>query len=432
MNKKLLALAVAAAVAAPAAYADGVELYGSADAAVATVSASLSADGSFPSTLALRGGVSKTAATSTLTALVSGGISGSRWGIKGAENIGDGLKAIFTLESPIQLNTGNVSSGAQSVSDGSSVANGGSSMNGQLFGRTAWVGLSDEQLGRIQFGRNYSPIYDIYTEYDPVQYATLFSPLGNSSTVGGGGGVTENARQDNSIKYLGKSGNINYTLMYKFGNYAGLSNAGSVTSGQLGYTGQNFAVQAAYTQSVDTIGLNSGGITAGSTVVAAGGAALLNTNAYLVAAKYKFNDALTGKISVQRYNYSNASDSVAAIGCSTSCTYSGGFTIASGSLVARTSLGTAGTSVFAIGGDYKLNDKLGLYLGYYTINYDAFARDLNSSSNNSAISENYASALLDYNLSKRTDIYAGGMQVTTNKTGSQGLNIIAVGMRTKF
>jgi hypothetical protein len=49
-----------------------------------------------------------------------------------------------------------------------------------------------------------------------------------------------------------------------------------------------------------------------------------------------------------------------------------------------------------------------------------------------SFTENYTSVLLDYNLTKRTDVYFGGMQVNTNQPSYSGLNVIALGMRHKF
>jgi len=115
MKKSLLAAAVLSAVSF-AAQADGVELYGVLDAGVATVSESLNIDPYFPSTINLKGGASSTVSQS-VTGLVSGVLSGSRWGIKGSEDIGNGLKAIFTLESGINIGTGNLVNGQQSRLD---------------------------------------------------------------------------------------------------------------------------------------------------------------------------------------------------------------------------------------------------------------------------------------------------------------------------
>jgi predicted porin len=412
MKKSLLAAAVLSAVSFGA-QADGVELYGILDAGVATVSESLNIDPFFPSTINVKGGA-KSSVTQSVTGLVSGVLSGSRWGIKGSEDMGDGLKAIFTLESGIDIGTGNLVNGQQSRLDGSSYSGNGSSSNGQLFGRQAWVGLKDAELGEVRLGRNYSLMFDVYGEYGIVQNAQLLTPTGNSGSVGGGAGATENLRLDNSVKYIGKTGDINYSAVYKFGNIAGSTSQGSVYSARLGYEKGAFGVQAVYMGSTDTVTTNT--INPGYSAV------LVNTSAYLVAAKYKFNDTLTGKINYQRYNLQNPSDSTV----SGSTSYYG-YNLTS--VTART-LGSGGVSVASAGVDYRYSDKLGLYAGYTTINYDA--NGSKPEGGNLSFSEQYASLLLDYNLSNRTDVYLGGMQVTTGQSGYQGLNVIAAGMRHKF
>ena len=58
--------------------------------------------------------------------MVNGVSSGSRWGLRGAEDLGDGLSAVFTLES------------------GFNSANGTSGQSSRLFGRQATVGLKGD------------------------------------------------------------------------------------------------------------------------------------------------------------------------------------------------------------------------------------------------------------------------------------------------
>lgn len=45
-------------------------------------------------------------AQGSVTSLSSGHMEGSRWGIKGEEDMGGGYKALFTLESRVELDTG--------------------------------------------------------------------------------------------------------------------------------------------------------------------------------------------------------------------------------------------------------------------------------------------------------------------------------------
>src|ERR1700738_4228053 len=57
----------------------------------------------------------------------SGAMNASRWGLRGSEDLGGGLKAIFTLENGFNIDTGKFG------------------QNGAEFGRQAFVGLSSNQ-----------------------------------------------------------------------------------------------------------------------------------------------------------------------------------------------------------------------------------------------------------------------------------------------
>jgi predicted porin len=79
-----------------------------------------------------------TAATSAASGMGSGGLSGSRWGIKGSEDIGGGLTASFQLESSITASTG--------ASTG--------------FTRTSAVGVAGG-FGSVSAGVLYTPSYSV-------------------------------------------------------------------------------------------------------------------------------------------------------------------------------------------------------------------------------------------------------------------------------
>jgi predicted porin len=111
------------------------------------------------------------------------GLYGSRWGFTGVEDLGGGLRAIFTLESGINLNTGTFGQG------------------GTAFGRQAFFGLKSDRFGSLTLGRQYDAIF-----YYPL-------PLTPESLVGGPAPVTpgdvDNAansiRVNNSVRYMSSS-----------------------------------------------------------------------------------------------------------------------------------------------------------------------------------------------------------------------------------
>ncbi len=72
----------------------------------------------------------------------SGNLQGSRWGLRGTEDLGGGLKAIFVLE------------------NGFNVFNGTLGQGGDELGRQAYVGLPTTQFGTVTLGRQYDSVVD--------------------------------------------------------------------------------------------------------------------------------------------------------------------------------------------------------------------------------------------------------------------------------
>ncbi|NIF54100.1 porin [Burkholderia sp. Ax-1724] len=155
----------------------------------------------------------QTSATGHVVSLNEGAINGNRWGLKGSEDLGGGLRAIFQLES------------------GFNIANGKSDQQGQLFGRQAWMGLQDDTWGTLKLGRQYGGIYNFY--------AFNFDPLG-----GGNINVTDwslfltGIRFDNTAEYDNNLGPVTVQLQRSFGGQPGSASSGSTTSAFLIY---NFA-----------------------------------------------------------------------------------------------------------------------------------------------------------------------------------------------
>ena len=432
LNKKLAGLGIL--LAANSAFAQSsssssVELYGILDLAVGHVEHSLSTSPDYGNTISPLS-ASKSSVSNGVNGMINGGIQGSRWGIRGSEDLGGGLKAFFTLESGFNAQDGSLSNGAASLVSNSPKAttvSSNSSLDGQLFNRQAFVGLSDSSFGSLALGRNYNFIYDVVTDYDPVLQAQTFSALGASNTIGGGGGVSENTRIDNSLKYKNAFGPVKVGLLYKLGGVAGSDSAGSGYALNLGYEEGPFGIQGVYESFKDVL--------KGGTSTTAGQINLTNydTTAYLVAAKYIF-DQFTVRGGYESYKLQAPSDTLASLGVSSFF----GFPVANAAAAsANFSSADQTTNVWFIGGDYNFTPVLNLAVGFYDQNPQ-------QSDDKKQLDGNIYtySALLDYHFSKRTDVY-GGIMYSQYKGDNYSAPFVAggdntsnyvtaVGIRTKF
>ncbi len=118
----------------------------------------------------------------TQTKIDSGGFNGSRFGLKGAEDLGGGLKAIFQFESGFDLSTG------------------ASTQGGKLFGRQAYAGLQGG-FGAVTLGRQYSAYDSLRGDTNQV-WDSSFAATGS---VWGVGIADYTSRVDNSIMYQSPS-----------------------------------------------------------------------------------------------------------------------------------------------------------------------------------------------------------------------------------
>ena len=104
MKKSLLALAALGAFAGTAQAQSSVTLYGVVDANieyVSNMSSTAAGTAGFPGRGENKFGVT------------SGGLSGSRWGLRGVEDLGGGMKALFVLESGFGVDDGRMQQGGR-------------------------------------------------------------------------------------------------------------------------------------------------------------------------------------------------------------------------------------------------------------------------------------------------------------------------------
>ena len=303
----------------------------------------------------------------------SGQVNGSRWGLRGSEDLGGGLKAIFTLENGFNIDTGKFG------------------QNGAEFGRQAFVGLSSNQYGAVTLGRQYDSVVDYLgplaltgTQFGGTQAA---HPFDNDN-------LDNSFRINNSVKYQ----SVNYGGL-KVGGLYGFSNAAGGFSDNRAYslgTSYNYGplnVAASYMQ------LNSGG----STLITSGA---VTTDATFLAGRqrtygagvsYAFGAANVGFVFSQTHL-----DNATAIGASAAGSASN-LTLTNGS---------ARFTNYEVNGRYNFTPAWTLS-GAYTFT-DAKIDGVSPKYNQVTLQTAYA-------LSKRTDVYLQGVYQHVSGTGDSGL-----------
>lgn len=117
-------------------------------------------------------GVSGPAVSGSKVGITSGVLSGSRWGIKGNEQISDQWSAQFVLEQGVNAQTGTLGQG------------------GLGFGRQSTLALSNTHWGSLQLGRAGTPSYNYMVPFDP--FGISGSQAGWGASFGSANGVRPN------------------------------------------------------------------------------------------------------------------------------------------------------------------------------------------------------------------------------------------------
>jgi predicted porin len=339
MKKSLIVVAVAASFASVAHAQSSVTLYGLLDAGL-----------TYTSNVA---GNSKWAAG-------SGGINQSMFGLRGSEDLGNGLKAIFTLESGFNVN------------------NGGLANNKGMFNRQAFVGLSSAQYGTVTLGRQYDASQDYLAPLTATGSwgGTFFAHPYNNDNLNTNGGQSVN----NSIKYSSANyAGFTFGGTYGFSNQAGAFADNRQYSVGAAYQFQGLRLGAAYAQQNNPAANTSG---ASDGVLANAGGVMTGNfrqREFGGAASYSFGPATVGAAFTQ----SRVDNLVGA-------------TIA-GQRPGR-------SNNYEVNGKYNLTPAMSLGVAYTFTD----SRGYGSNADGSEMKTRYHQIGLqaDYSLSRRTDVYA--------------------------
>jgi general bacterial porin, GBP family len=304
-----------------------------------------------------------------------GAVNTSRWGLRGSEDLGGGLKAIFVLENGFNIDTGALR------------------QNSREFGRQAFVGLASDQFGSVTLGRQYDSVVDYLgpQALTGTQYGGTFfaHPFDNDN-------LNNSFRVDNSVKFQ----SANYSG-FKFGGLYGFSNAAGEFSNNRAYSlgaSYNYGglnVSAAYLQLNNNItalgGLtNTAGAVDGDNTLLAG-----RQRTFGGAVSYAFGPATAGFV----YTQSNLNN-FAGISASSSGVTGG---------IAFPGATSGHFQNFEVNGRYQLTPALSVAAAYV---YTQSAIDgTNPKWNQFNLQTSYA-------LSKRTDVYLQGEYQHVSQDGS--------------
>lgn len=306
----------------------------------------------------------------------TGSVNGSRWGLRGTEDLGGGLKAIFTLENGFGINNGTLK------------------QNGREFGRQAFVGLAHNQFGSLTLGRQYDSVVDYLgplsltgTQFGGTQFA---HPFDNDN-------LNNSFRINNAVKYQSANYNgLKFGALYGFSNSSSFANNRAYSVG-VSYNFMGFNVAAAYLQLNNNVNglaqtVSDPGAVAGDWTFAAA-----RQRTWGAGLNYTFGPATAGFVFTQTRLTDSVAISAGQSGVTGGVGLAGGVRFNNYELNGRYAL----TSALSLAGSYTYTDGriVGQSPSWHQFNLQAA-----------------------YALSKRTDVY---LQGEYQKVNTDGLNLRA-------
>lgn len=248
MKKTFLAALVGTCFATPALAQTSIQIYGIADAGVVWQ----------------RGGPTK---------IVSGGEDGSRLGFKGTEELGNGYKAIFNLESRVELDTGTQTPTLVNDNLGLYLTHGMDALPAPilaavrtalqppgtaavnpekaLFDRTAMVGMVTP-YGAVLMGRMYTPGYEVFAKADTFAVGTVGTWGGIINGPAGFTAFGADIRSQKSIQYrIALPSGFGGSVMYGFENSGYIGRYHKFYGAALTYTANGWDVGIGHNHGYD-------------------------------------------------------------------------------------------------------------------------------------------------------------------------------------
>jgi predicted porin len=172
-------------------------------------------------------------------------------GLRGKQEIGDQLYAVFNLQTLFNPHSGTSLNGLGGIAQNNGLgaspqlgnlanAYGDSSKAGQLFNNVAYFGVSSPTYGTFTMGRQSALTSDLVGNYDALSGANAWSLI-TYEGASGGGGVTEDRIFDNSYEYRVNIGPVRLAAEAQLRN-GGNSATGNAFEGDIGFDYQGFSM----------------------------------------------------------------------------------------------------------------------------------------------------------------------------------------------
>jgi predicted porin len=363
-------------------------------------------------------------------------LSTSFIGLRGKQEIGDNLYAVFNLQTLFNPASGMNANGTATIAQNNGLnigfqnSFGDSSKGGQMFNNAAYFGISSPTYGTFTMGRQSALTSDLVVNYDPLSGSNSWSVI-TFQGANGGGGDTENRIYDNSYEYRVNVGPVRFAAEVQARN-GGNSTTGNAFEGNVGFDYMGFSMDFVGGKIFDAVSsaplgvngvptvINGVGATGVATNVAIGNGQLAGTisddTVFSVGARYTIGPwKLFG--GYEHINYANPNNPI-----NPGAFAQGGFIIAAPNNAAFPSDKILQTAWFGV--RYAITPALDITGAYYhewDNTYATSAATLascaaqgNAFSATCAGTLDAASVVVDWRFARHVDVYAGVMysQVT--------------------
>ena len=344
------------------------------------------------------------------------GMGQSRIGLKGAEDLGDGWTGLFKLEAAINPAGGNLTDAGKSLTNNNGVAQQSQSAGadsaqiGQAFARAAYIGLSNDKYGTLTAGRQNTLQADLIGAYDPLYNGYGYSLIGFSGTAAGSGS-TEDARWDNSVKYLYSYGPFRIGGQYQFGGTITRNDTGAAADVGFDYAG--LSVDGVYVHKKDEI---SASPLSAAQVLTAGAAGFDITHTVAGTAFDADSYSIAGRYTWDKFKFFAGFEYIKSMNPSSPIAQGnvdiGGYYIYAPNNAAFTH--NREQEIVWGGARYQVTPKFEASAAWYYLHQNSYATGANTGCNDTRNGscegeQHVVSLLLDYHFSKKFDTYAGVM-----------------------